>query len=119
MHDLSVGAQQRVEILKQIYRSANILILDEPTAVLTAQETASLFEILRLFKEQGKTIILITHKLQEIMEITDEVTVMRAGRVVGAVKTARRRAKTGEHDGRPPDPERAAAARRTIRARTC
>ncbi|MEO7497162.1 MAG: ABC transporter ATP-binding protein [Massilia sp.] len=86
--DLSVGAQQRVEILKQIYRSANILILDEPTAVLTAQETASLFEILRLFKEQGKTIVLITHKLGEIMEITDQVTVMRAGRVVGAVDTA-------------------------------
>ncbi len=88
IHDLSVGAQQRVEILKQIYRSANILILDEPTAVLTAQETASLFEILRLFKEQGKTIILITHKLQEIMDITDTVTVMRAGRVVGAVQTS-------------------------------
>jgi ABC-type uncharacterized transport system ATPase subunit len=88
VHDLSVGAQQRVEILKQIYRSANILILDEPTAVLTAQETASLFEILRLFKNQGKTIILITHKLGEIMEITDQVTVMRAGRVVGAVDTA-------------------------------
>ncbi|HEX8477966.1 MAG TPA: ATP-binding cassette domain-containing protein, partial [Telluria sp.] len=87
VHDLSVGAQQRVEILKQIYRSANILILDEPTAVLTAQETASLFEILRLFKEQGKTIILITHKLGEIMEITDQVTVMRGGRVVGAVDT--------------------------------
>ncbi|NHZ79612.1 ATP-binding cassette domain-containing protein [Massilia sp. CCM 8695] len=88
IEDLSVGAQQRVEILKQIYRSANILILDEPTAVLTAQETASLFEILRLFKEQGKTIVLITHKLGEIMEITDQVTVMRAGRVVGAVQTA-------------------------------
>jgi ABC-type uncharacterized transport system ATPase subunit len=88
IHDLSVGAQQRVEILKQIYRSANILILDEPTAVLTAQETASLFEILKLFKDQGKTIILITHKLQEIMDITDTVTVMRAGRVVGAVETA-------------------------------
>ena len=88
IHDLSVGAQQRVEILKQIYRSAEILILDEPTAVLTAQETASLFEILRLFKEQGKTIILITHKLGEIMEITDQVTVMRAGRVVGAVSTS-------------------------------
>ena len=86
--DLSVGAQQRVEILKQIYRSANILILDEPTAVLTAQETASLFEILRLFKEQGKTIILITHKLQEILDITDTVTVMRGGRVIGAVPTA-------------------------------
>ncbi|HEY1042755.1 MAG TPA: ABC transporter ATP-binding protein [Telluria sp.] len=88
IEDLSVGAQQRVEILKQIYRSADILILDEPTAVLTAQETASLFDILRLFKEQGKTIILITHKLGEIMEITDEVTVMRAGRVAGAVQTA-------------------------------
>jgi ABC-type uncharacterized transport system ATPase subunit len=88
VHDLSVGVQQRVEILKQIHRSADILILDEPTAVLTAQETASLFEILRLFKAQGKTIILITHKLQEIMQITDEVTVMRAGRVVGNVATA-------------------------------
>jgi simple sugar transport system ATP-binding protein len=88
IHDLSVGAQQRVEILKQIYRSANILILDEPTAVLTAQETESLFDILRLFKEQGKTIILITHKLQEILDITDTVTVMRGGRVVGAVETA-------------------------------
>jgi simple sugar transport system ATP-binding protein len=86
--DLSVGAQQRVEILKQIYRSANILILDEPTAVLTAQETASLFDILRLFKEQGKTIILITHKLQEILDVTDTVTVMRGGRVIGAVPTA-------------------------------
>ncbi|MBC3933034.1 ABC transporter ATP-binding protein [Undibacterium curvum] len=88
IEDLSVGVQQRVEILKQIYRSANILILDEPTAVLTVQETASLFEVLRLFKEQGKTIILITHKLQEILDITDEVTVMRAGTVVGAVQTA-------------------------------
>jgi simple sugar transport system ATP-binding protein len=88
IHDLSVGAQQRVEILKQIYRSASILILDEPTAVLTAQETESLFEILRLFKEQGKTIILITHKLQEILDITDTVTVMRGGRVIGAVPTA-------------------------------
>jgi len=87
IEDLSVGAQQRVEILKQIYRSANILILDEPTAVLTAQETASLFEILRLFKAQGKTIVLITHKLQEILDITDTVTVMRGGRVVGAVET--------------------------------
>ncbi|MES2106176.1 MAG: ABC transporter ATP-binding protein [Pseudomonadota bacterium] len=88
IQDLSVGAQQRVEILKQIYRSASILILDEPTAVLTVQETESLFEVLRLFKEQGKTIVLITHKLQEILAITDNVTVMRAGRVVGAVQTA-------------------------------
>jgi ABC-type uncharacterized transport system ATPase subunit len=110
IEDLSVGAQQRVEILKQIYRSANILILDEPTAVLTAQETASLFEILRLFKEQGKTIILITHKLGEIMDVTDQVTVMRAGRVVGAVATATtNEGRTGQYDGRPPDPERTAA----------
>lgn len=87
IQDLAVGAQQRVEILKQIYRSANILILDEPTAVLTVQETESLFEVLRLFKEQGKTIIVITHKLQEIMAVTDNVTVMRAGRVVGTVPT--------------------------------
>ncbi|WP_338846536.1 ABC transporter ATP-binding protein [Massilia sp. W12] len=88
IQDLAVGAQQRVEILKQIYRSADILILDEPTAVLTVQETESLFEVLRLFKQQGKTIIVITHKLQEIMAITDNVTVMRGGRVVGAVATA-------------------------------
>ena len=88
IHDLSVSAQQRVEILKQIYRSANILILDEPTAVLTKQETAALFDILRRFKEQGKTIILITHKLQEILDITDRVSVMRGGMVVGSVDTA-------------------------------
>ena len=86
--DLSVGAQQRVEILKLLYRGAQILILDEPTAVLTPQEADSLFEILRLFRAQGKTIILITHKLQEIFAITDRVTVMRAGKVVGEVDTA-------------------------------
>ncbi len=88
IEDLSVGAQQRVEILKLIYRGAEIFILDEPTAVLTPQETESLFEILRLFRDQGKTIILITHKLQEIFAITDRVTVMRAGTVVGEVDTA-------------------------------
>jgi general nucleoside transport system ATP-binding protein len=86
--ELSVGVQQRVEILKQIYRSADILILDEPTAVLTAQEAGALFDVLRLFKEQGKTVVLISHKLQEILDITDNVTVMRGGRVVGAVETA-------------------------------
>ncbi len=88
IEDLSVGAQQRVEILKQIYRSANILILDEPTAVLTHQETAALFDVLRLFKQQGKTIILISHKLPEILAITDEVTVMRGGEVVASVQTS-------------------------------
>ena len=88
IEDLSVGAQQRVEILKQIYRSANILILDEPTAVLTQHETAALFDVLRLFKQQGKTIILISHKLPEILAITDEVTVMRGGEVVASVQTS-------------------------------
>jgi general nucleoside transport system ATP-binding protein len=88
IQDLSVGVQQRVEILKQIYHSADILILDEPTAVLTAQETGALFDVLRLFKEQGKTVVLISHKLQEILDITDNVTVMRGGRVAGAVETA-------------------------------
>lgn len=88
VHDLSVGEQQRVEILKQLYRNANILILDEPTAVLTPQETEALFAILKLFKQQGKTVILITHKLPEIMAITDRVTVMRAGGVVATVETA-------------------------------
>jgi simple sugar transport system ATP-binding protein len=88
INTLSVGEQQRVEILKQLYRNANILILDEPTAVLTPQETDALFVILRLFKQQGKTVILITHKLPEILAITDDVTVMRAGAVVAALKTA-------------------------------
>ncbi|MFC0349322.1 ABC transporter ATP-binding protein [Undibacterium danionis] len=88
INTLSVGEQQRVEILKQLYRNANILILDEPTAVLTPQETEALFVILRLFKQQGKTVILITHKLPEILAITDEVTVMRAGGVVAALQTA-------------------------------
>lgn len=88
INTLSVGEQQRVEILKQLYRNANILILDEPTAVLTPQETEALFAILRLFKQQGKTVILITHKLAEILAITDAVTVMRAGGVIATLETA-------------------------------
>jgi len=85
---LSVGIQQRIEIIKILYRGADILILDEPTAVLTPQESNELFEILRALKAQGKTIILITHKLQEVMRISDQVTVMRRGKVVGNVATA-------------------------------
>jgi ABC-type uncharacterized transport system ATPase subunit len=85
---LSVGAQQRVEIMKILFRDAELLILDEPTAVLTPQETESLFLILRKIREQGKTIIFITHKLNEVMEVSDRVTVMRHGKVVGVVKTA-------------------------------
>ena len=86
--DLPVGLQQRVEILKALHRGAEILILDEPTGVLTPQEADQLFRILATLREQGKTIILITHKLREIMAITDNVTVMRRGEVVANVATA-------------------------------
>ena len=88
VEDLSVGHQQRVEILKALYRQADILILDEPTGVLTPAEADHLFRILRGLRDQGKTVILITHKLREIMEITDEVSVMRRGTMVASVITA-------------------------------
>jgi simple sugar transport system ATP-binding protein len=80
--DLAVGDRQRLEILKALYRGARVLILDEPTAVLTPQETLQLFDVLRALRTQGTTIILITHKLKEVMGLCDFVTVMRAGRVV-------------------------------------
>jgi simple sugar transport system ATP-binding protein len=80
--DLSVGDRQRLEILKTLYRGARVLILDEPTAVLTPQETEHLFKVLRSLRERGTTILLITHKLKEVMALCDQVTVMRAGRVV-------------------------------------
>jgi general nucleoside transport system ATP-binding protein len=80
--DLPVGDQQRLEILKALYRGARVLILDEPTAVLTPQETLQLFEVLGRLREAGTTIILITHKLKEVMRLCDRVTVMRAGQVV-------------------------------------
>ena len=86
--DLPVGLQQRVEILKALYRGADILVLDEPTGVLTPQEVDNLFRILRTLREQGKTIILITHKLREIMALTDVVTVIRRGETVAHFKTA-------------------------------
>jgi len=85
---LSVGQQQRVELLKALYRHAQLLILDEPTAVLTPQEVEEFFVILRRMREQGKTIVIITHKLDEVLAISDNVTVMRDGRVVGEVKTS-------------------------------
>lgn len=88
VEDLSVGHQQRVEILKALYRQADILILDEPTGVLTPAEADHLFRILRGLRDEGKTIILITHKLREIMEITDNVSVMRRGEMVASVRTA-------------------------------
>lgn len=88
VEDLSVGHQQRVEILKALYRHADILILDEPTGVLTPDEADHLFRILKGLKDQGKTIILITHKLREIMEITETVSVMRRGEMTATVRTA-------------------------------
>jgi ABC-type uncharacterized transport system ATPase subunit len=82
---ITVGQQQRVEILKALYRGAEILILDEPTAVLTPQEAGELFDILRSLKEQGKSIIFISHKLNEVLEIADRITTLRRGVVVGTV----------------------------------
>jgi simple sugar transport system ATP-binding protein len=87
VEDVSVGTQQRVEILKALYRGADILILDEPTGVLTPAEADDLFRVLRELRDQGKTIILITHKLREIMAITDYVSVMRQGAMVATVRT--------------------------------
>src|SRR5213075_2802066 len=88
IEDLSVGQQQRVELLKALYRRAGLLILDEPTAVLTPQEVDEFFGILRRMREQGKTVVIITHKLSEVLAISDNVTVMRDGRVVGNLKTS-------------------------------
>src|SRR5438477_282889 len=85
---LPVGVQQRIEILKLLYRDAQILILDEPTAVLTPQETNDLFRNLKKLRDEGKTILLITHKLKEVMAFTDRVTVFRAGKVVGEAQTS-------------------------------
>jgi ABC-type uncharacterized transport system ATPase subunit len=86
--DLPVGVQQRAEIIKALYRGADILILDEPTAVLTPQETEDLFEVIRALRAQGKSIIFISHKLKEVLEIADRITVLRRGRVVGTTTPA-------------------------------
>ncbi len=88
IEEISVGEQQRVEILKALYREAQTLILDEPTAVLTPQETEELFQVIRRLKQDGKTVILITHKLRETMAISDRVTILRDGRVVGTVEAS-------------------------------
>jgi simple sugar transport system ATP-binding protein len=86
--DLPVGVQQRVEIVKLLYRSADILILDEPTAVLTPQEADELFKIMRTLAQQGKSIIFITHKLREVLDVADRITVIRRGAVVGETRPA-------------------------------
>ena len=85
--DLPVGEQQRVEILKALFRHCEILVLDEPTGVLTPQETGQLFQILRALNARGVTIVLITHKLREILAITDTVSVMRQGEMVATLPT--------------------------------
>src|SRR5580692_11324741 len=86
--ELSVGLQQRVEILKALVRGAEILVLDEPTAVLTPAEADQLFAMLRVLKSQNKTIVFITHKLREIMNLTDRVSVMRRGEIVATFETS-------------------------------
>jgi len=86
--DLPVGVQQRVEIIKLLYREADILIMDEPTAVLTPQEADDLFKILHSLVEKGKSIIFITHKLREVLDVADRITVIRRGKVIGATTPA-------------------------------
>ncbi len=88
IEDVTVGAQQRVEILKTLYRDARILVLDEPTAVLTAQETGELFQVLRALRDDGVAIVFISHKLGEVLEIADRVTVLRRGKKIDTVPTA-------------------------------
>jgi len=88
IYDMSVSEKQTVEIIKALYRGADILILDEPSAVLTPQETDRLFDVLRKMREDGKSIIIITHKLQEVLSISDRVTILRKGEHVGTVNTA-------------------------------
>src|SRR5438045_2804236 len=85
--DLSVGEAQRVEILKVLFRGARILVLDEPTAVLSPPEVRELWEVLRRLRDKGDTIILITHRLDEVVDLSDTITVMRAGKTVARIKT--------------------------------
>jgi len=88
VQDIGVGQQQRVEIMKALYRNADILILDEPTAVLTPQEATDLFEILRTLKREGMSIIFISHKLNEVLDIADRITVLRRGKTIETVPRA-------------------------------
>jgi simple sugar transport system ATP-binding protein len=89
IYDMAVSEKQTVEIVKVLYRGVRVLVLDEPTAVLTPQETRGLFDMMRRMKDEGSAIIIITHKLQEVMEISDRVTVLRKGKNAGTVETAR------------------------------
>ena len=87
IYDMSVSQKQTVEIVKGLYRGADILILDEPTAVLTPQETEKLFNVLRKMRDDGKAIIIITHKMQEVQSLSDRVAVLRSGEYIGSMKT--------------------------------
>jgi ABC-type uncharacterized transport system ATPase subunit len=87
VEDLGVGAQQRVEILRALYRGANVLVLDEPTAVLTAQESQDLFKVLRTLAHEGTSIVFISHKLNEVLDVSDRVTVLRRGEMIDTVAT--------------------------------
>ena len=114
---LSLGEQQRVELLKALYREARVLILDEPTAVLTPQEAESLFETLRVMAAEGRTVIFISHKLHEVKAVSDRVTVLRAGKNVATVDTADSTPRSlAVADGRPRR-RRAGAARADDRGR--
>ena len=99
---MSVSQKQTVEIVKVLYRGADILILDEPTAVLTPQETEKLFTVLRNLRDDGKAIVIITHKLHEVEEISDRVAVLRRGKNAGELATKEyQRRGDDQHDGRP------------------
>ena len=109
IQDITVGQQQRVEILKALYRDADILVLDEPTAVLTPQEAQELFEVVRQLTARGKSIIFISHKLNEVLEIADRITVLRRGKLIETLPAA------GRDGGEPRAPDgrsRGPAARR-------
>ena len=99
---LSVGEQQRVEILKALYREARVLILDEPTAVLTPQEAEKLFETLRAMAAEGRTVIFISHKLNEVKAVADRVTVLRRGRSIATVPAAEATGASGPIGPEPP-----------------
>ena len=126
VEDITVGQQQRVEILKALYRGADILILDEPTAVLTPQEAQELFAILRSLTAQGMSVIFITHKLNEVLEIADRITVLRRGKKIetldaaGATEESLARLMVGREVLLRVDKHRGdSRARRCSRSRTC
>jgi ABC-type uncharacterized transport system ATPase subunit len=101
VYEMSVSQKQTLEIVKVLYRGANILILDEPTAVLTPQETDKLFAVMRNMKDDGKGAVIITHKLNEVMDVSDRVAVLRKGEYIGDVADKRHRpAEADGHDGR-------------------